>query len=920
MRPFRDKHRACALSLLALAACSSAPIEEPGRLLPDETRLPPEETRLEAPAESNSHVAGEVAMRLEPDLTPVKLGPAGGSAQFYSAYTATGAATPSSVMLDELGKVSLTIKNQGTNGGCWGFADVAVLESEYVSEYGLPAATFSLSEQYNIFDAIKGYWGESDTYGDSVNAAIGSFELMSHYGLPPEASDPVNLQGPWNAIPRVLGPAYAVANPQSLGYLNSYAQTGVADSTWLTSLGNYIGQSPVANDLTRFNAASLAPLNVHEQAAYAPTSAAWVALSTKYPTGGANNCLDPNSAGDTTVNCQNVFPFEEVINQGHTIRFEMTSDPQDWLQNPTTGVYGYNPNGGHDGHVVALVGYDRQRQVFRFKNSWGPSFNSNGSWKGSGFGEMSYYLATKVPFSDEAQSGQYYNASYITSVRSPSQGVLGAGAWMGFWNARMNGQKGVAVLHHTFPYSISINNRATPLVDVFQSASGQTQQLQTVSGSPNAWSIAFNGAPTSPQYTVADAFTLSRAPGAMTATYSDTKTGETETWYKCDPSGSAYALSPTAYAGAASDPYVLPPCGDTTWEKPPAPTCNGSDVAVQSASVMYHGSGSSQPTIVHGSYCLSTSTTVPTCPSGTQLQLDKGANFFPPPVAVSQAEEDICTLDGMTTNMGDSALPVSCEQNPIPVAGSLEFLDNVEDIGGATSAPLAGSSMLFQQGPDHCLSSVYPSLPFSCPAGSVMQTNGDCLIQTSPSACVFWNQDCGYPQVSPPALGDWSPGYYKGQCALGRPVIGVSRFVNAVESHEVECGAESIYTDPSGDQCNFREAHSYDNRGTTDNGTDWDPANYKTECAPNEYVAGVSQGANGVVTGILCCGGTVAHNSCAAQVFYNNNSPAFSGADWDPGYYKGQCPAGDYVAGISTPAFSSVGTAGAAHAILCCAP
>jgi len=63
---------------------------------------------------------------------------------------------------------------------------------------------------------------------------------------------------------------------------------------------------------------------------------------------------------------------------------------------------------------------------------------------------------------------------------------------------------------------------------------------------------------------------------------------------------------------------------------------------------------------------------------------------------------------------------------------------------------------------------------------------------------------------------------------------------------------------------------------------------------------------------------SVTHKSCKAQVFYNGDSPAYSGFDWDPGYYKGQCPPGQYVAGISTPAFASNGIVGAAHAILCC--
>jgi hypothetical protein len=103
-----------------------------------------------------------------------------------------------------------------------------------------------------------------------------------------------------------------------------------------------------------------------------------------------------------------------------------------------------------------------------------------------------------------------------------------------------------------------------------------------------------------------------------------------------------------------------------------------------------------------------------------------------------------------------------------------------------------------------------------------------------------------------------------------------------------------------------------------DNG--WDSGSYKTECNANEYVAGISQASgNGVLTSVLCCPSGVTHKKCDAQVFYGGDSAAYTAPDWDPGYYKGQCQPGQYVAGISTPAYTSIGTPGAAHAILCCA-
>ncbi len=185
----------------------------------------------------------------------------------------------------------------------------------------------------------------------------------------------------------------------------------------------------------------------------------------------------------------------------------------------------------------------------------------------------------------------------------------------------------------------------------------------------------------------------------------------------------------------------------------------------------------------------------------------------------------------------------------------------------------------------------------------------------------FSNGDCGYPGNGFPSK-DWAPGAYKGVCPLGQPMLGVSRVPGQMWSEAVECGmpGHAAYGNP-GTACYARAVRSYDNRGDADGGWDWDRGSYKTECAANEYVAGVSQASgNGVLTSVLCCPASVKHASCDAQVFYNGDSTAYSGPDWDVGHYKGQCPAGQYVAGISTPAYTSVGIPGAAHAILCCSP
>jgi hypothetical protein len=148
-------------------------------------------------------------------------------------------------------------------------------------------------------------------------------------------------------------------------------------------------------------------------------------------------------------------------------------------------------------------------------------------------------------------------------------------------------------------------------------------------------------------------------------------------------------------------------------------------------------------------------------------------------------------------------------------------------------------------------------------------------------------------------------------------ITGVSRSTSSVWTHGIQCGQNLIANNESG--CYERVVEQYDNRGDTDNGWDWDPANYKTECAANEFVQGVAQTQSGLLAWILCCPGQVTHKNCSAQVFFNGNSLAFtsSSPDWDDFYYKGQCTGLQYVAGISTPDNASNG---AAHAILCCSP
>jgi len=185
---------------------------------------------------------------------------------------------------------------------------------------------------------------------------------------------------------------------------------------------------------------------------------------------------------------------------------------------------------------------------------------------------------------------------------------------------------------------------------------------------------------------------------------------------------------------------------------------------------------------------------------------------------------------------------------------------------------------------------------------------------------VFWGRDFGVFH-SPTNPSDWASGSYKGECDFGSPLVGISSFVGA-QAHAALCGSGPNSSKfPQNTGCyarSFGVGNGGNSNGDTADGS-WDPGNfYIGQCAANEFVAGVAQSTSGVVDALLCCPGSVTHKSCTTQVFANQNSSGFSGIDWDDGYDKGQCPSGQYVAGVSE--YSTTTSSGFPHALRCCTP
>jgi hypothetical protein len=186
--------------------------------------------------------------------------------------------------------------------------------------------------------------------------------------------------------------------------------------------------------------------------------------------------------------------------------------------------------------------------------------------------------------------------------------------------------------------------------------------------------------------------------------------------------------------------------------------------------------------------------------------------------------------------------------------------------------------------------------------------DGDTLIFFGDKPNVWFGQNSGY-EYSP--IGDWDGNNFKGECGPGIPLMGISNYADGSASHAILCGQQVM---PAGTgSCSFTRSRLFD-----DGGWDWDPGFVKVECGGKDYVSGVSQSLSGNPDGLLCCPAFFPpfinnHFNCTTEVFgTSQNSPSYgAGPDWDFGFYKGQCPLGKEIAGVSK-------TSNGIHALLCC--
>lgn len=284
-----------------------------------------------------------------------------------------------------LAQFQTSIKNQLGRGTCWAFAGAAAVEAAYLRKHKV---TLDLSEQYIAsmakvqelaYDKMSSarFHENNSTLWDGQGASD-IIVKMSQSAVPLEAAAPYLDQPRLTAIQATIPGGASLASP---------------------------GLDPLQSVMDAFELRDdLIPPASRAACRYAATG--WA---------------DPGHYDSATL--------EGVIAGGHEVAVDIVLD---WAQD-ANGIYQYNSavtNGA--GHCLLLIGYDRDKQYFLAKNSWG----------GNDYFKLGY------SFIDHCCQW----AHYVTDVAAPDAAPQKRAFWPGVWNMDHDGWRGTLYLRRSIDY------------------------------------------------------------------------------------------------------------------------------------------------------------------------------------------------------------------------------------------------------------------------------------------------------------------------------------------------------------------------------------------------------------------------------------------------------------------------------------
>ncbi len=161
--------------------------------------------------------------------------------------------------------------------------------------------------------------------------------------------------------------------------------------------------------------------------------------------------------------------------------------------------------------------------------------------------------------------------------------------------------------------------------------------------------------------------------------------------------------------------------------------------------------------------------------------------------------------------------------------------------------------------------------------------------------------------------GDFSPGHWKGECAHGQVMTGLSLDPTCAMPRLLQCESGHVWTAAAA-TVSPNCADSRLDQSTAD----WDNGYRKGECGASQAVVGIAQDTTGAVHDLQCAdvgNASLGAGECSVRnVNAGDNRGRTSSGDWDASKWKGECAAGEYVKGVSVDASTRH-----PHALLCCA-